>query len=183
MESLRGRKIELRKQIYSLQSSLSQKEEDFENKNIISKIEILDAYKNAKYIMAYWPMENEVDITELIKRDKTKVWVLPSIEDGILVLKRYKGEENLIVSNYYGILEPFGDAEDLHKLIDLVIVPGVAFNSRGERIGHGKGYYDNLLPKLSNSYKVGVGFSYQEYADIPIDKHDFILDKVIFGMK
>lgn len=183
MDNLRDRKQELRKQIYGLQSSLSQKEEDFENKNIISKIEAIEIYKNAKCIMAYWPMKNEVDVTELIKRDETKVWVLPSIEDGILVLKRYKGEENLIVSNYYGILEPFGDAEDLHKLIDLVIVPGVAFNSRGERIGHGKGYYDNLLPKLINSYKVGVGFSYQEYENIPINEQDFILDKVIFGMR
>lgn len=181
MNTLRDRKNSLRKNIYSLQNSLSNAEESVENKRIISQIEALESYNKSEYIMAYWPMKNEVDITELIKKDSSKVWILPSIEDGILVLKKFRGVENLIVSNYYGILEPSGLAEELHELIDLVIVPGVAFNNKGERIGHGKGYYDNLLPKLINSYKVGVGFSYQEYENIPIDKHDFVLDKVIFG--
>ncbi len=181
MNELIKQKKALRKYIYSLQNSISKDEESAENESIISLIKNDENFQQAKYIMAFWPMPNEVDVRQLIKNFSEKIWFLPSIENGILVLKRFCGEENLVVSNHYGIFEPNGVAEEVHNLIEYVIVPGVAFSKEGFRIGHGKGYYDRLLPQLANSHKVGVGFSYQYSNEIPMGSSDFVLDKVIFG--
>ncbi len=80
----------------------------------------------------------------------------------------------------YGILEP--RTEKIRKTrvedIDLIIVPGVAFDKKGNRIGHGKGYYDRLLDK-TNATKIGLAFEFQLLKEIPTDKHDLPIDILI----
>lgn len=181
MNTIQQTKKELRAKIHASQSSLSDSERQTENKSIIQQIEESSAFKKSEWVMAYWPMPNEVDLRELIHCNGDKNWLLPSIEDGALVLKRYEGDSSLFVSKHFGILEPKGKALDVFEEVGLILVPGVAFDSNGGRLGHGKGYYDNLLPKLKNAYKVGVGFSYQLVARVPCEAHDYPLDEVVIG--
>ena len=63
--------------------------------------------------------------------------------------------------------------------IELVVVPGMAFDKQGHRLGRGKGYYDRLLPKLTNAYKLGVCFPYQYIEEVPTDEHDIRMDEVL----
>lgn len=179
MSNIRDIKKELRLRLYNLQASLTESEEKKESKEIIQRIEKSPHFQKAKWVMAYWPMPHEVDLRDLIIRRSDKNWVLPAIENGILILKRFEGEESLLVSKHFGILEPNGDSINNFEQIDLVLVPGVAFDRDGGRLGHGKGYYDNLLPKLKNSFKIGVGFSYQLVDKVPCEAHDYKLDGVI----
>ena len=181
MNEIRKKKKELRSKIYKLQKSLTESEEREENAQIAQIIEDNEHFQKAKWVMAYWPMPHEVDLRKLMSRWDEKNWVLPSIEDGILVLKRFESEESLIVSNHFGILEPSGEAIYNFEEIDMVLVPGVAFDKSGGRLGHGKGYYDNLLPKLKNALTIGVGFSYQLVAKAPCEEHDYTLDGVIIA--
>ena len=67
------------------------------------------------------------------------------------------------------------------KAIDLVIVPGIAFTPAGQRLGRGRGYYDRLLPRLRNAYKMGVCWPCQMVTAIPTEPHDMPMDCVITG--
>ena len=74
----------------------------------------------------------------------------------------------------YGILEP--NSEKIRKIstekIDLIIVPGIGFDSKGNRIGHGKGYYDNLLKNSKKAIHIGLAFEKQIVIKIPVEYHD-----------
>ncbi len=62
--------------------------------------------------------------------------------------------------------------------LDLIIVPGVGYDEQGNRIGHGKGYYDNLL-KNSIALTIGLAFEFQIIKKIPIEKHDVTINKIL----
>ncbi len=103
--------------------------------------------------------------------------ILPVVVgDGLLELRRYKGKQDLAVGAY-GILEPAGEAFVNFDTIDLAIIPGMAFDAEGNRLGRGKGFYDRLLPKLKAT-KIGICFGFQVAAHLPIDPYDFPMDEV-----
>ena len=82
----------------------------------------------------------------------------------------------------YGILEPKEEyVREIDKeKIELVIVPGLAFDQAGRRLGRGKGYYDRFLFSLpSKTPKIGLAFSFQIVEQVPCDPHDFPLTSVI----
>lgn len=103
----------------------------------------------------------------------------PRITGDELELKVYEGAEYL-QQNSYGIDEPVGESFSDYSAIDLAIVPGVAFDAQGHRLGRGKGYYDRLLPQLS-AYKIGICFPFQLVDDVPTDPFDIAMDEVIYG--
>ena len=78
----------------------------------------------------------------------------------------------------YGILEPVKIIEKSPNKIDLIIVPGIGFDKRGNRLGHGKGYYDKLLRKLK-TIKIGLAFELQIVDQIPTDENDVPVDLII----
>ncbi|MBR4936765.1 MAG: 5-formyltetrahydrofolate cyclo-ligase, partial [Bacteroidaceae bacterium] len=83
----------------------------------------------------------------------------------------------------YNINEPQGAPFTRLSSIDLVIAPGMAFDTAGRRMGRGKGYYDRFLaqPELANAYKIGVCFPFQLLPEVPVDAHDICMDEVLFG--
>ena len=81
----------------------------------------------------------------------------------------------------FGIEEPTGPEINNLSNIDLVIVPGMAFDMKGNRLGRGKGYYDKLLRKM-RCYKIGVCYNFQLLENIPVEEHDFPMDMVISPM-
>ena len=82
--------------------------------------------------------------------------------------------------NELGIEEPPADAArvDLAR-VDLIIVPAVAFDARGHRIGQGHAYYDRLLPQLPAAFKVAVGYDFQLLADLPDQPGDARVDAIV----
>lgn len=149
---------------------------------IIEKIEALNAFKEANLLLAYWPLRDEVQIEPLIERwVNLKKILLPVIEGSSLKLKLYEGRETMVTNSLYGIKEPTGNFfANLHQ-IDLALVPGVAFDPEGYRVGRGKGYYDRLLPRLTNAIKVGVCFNFQVFEKVPRELHDQKLDLLVTG--
>ena len=98
-------------------------------------------------------------------------------------LSAQKSLESQLEKNAYNILEPKTDLEKLdaeHLPVHTVLlVPGLAFSRSGARLGRGKGYYDRLLPLLTNAYKLGVCFDFQKLPGIPADEHDMKMDEII----
>ena len=66
-----------------------------------------------------------------------------------------------------------------YALIDLIVVPGVAFDTKGNRLGRGKGYYDRLLPHIPSAYKAGICFPFQIVEEVPAESFDILMDEII----
>ena len=136
-------------------------------------------FKEAKCILAYYSFGQEVFTHNFIEKwAPEKRIILPVVKKDNLVLKEYKGKDNLHLSDF-GILEPTGPDFTDYSLIDLGIIPGVVFDRNLNRLGRGKAYYDNLLPLLDKAYLIGVCFNFQLKDEIPVESHDFKMDCVI----
>lgn len=126
-------------------------------------------------------MPDEVPTQHIVEAASSeKIVLLPVVQGADMVVRRYQGRKQM-KPGPFNILEPMG--EDFHDLstIDLVLVPGVAFDKAGHRCGHGKGYYDKWLaqPLVQDIYTLGVAFDFQCFDNIPTDSHDCKLQDLI----
>lgn len=169
-------KKDIREKVNGLRKSLSQEEIDEKSKVIVEKLMALDEYKNAKTIMSYVSLYMEVNTQKFIKDEFTnKNIVVPVIHDANIQVSKLKKFE--FSEGKFGVLEPL-DKEAHQGKIDVVIVPGVAFDPKGRRIGFGKGYYDKFL-KNFDGLKIAFAFDEQIVDDVPTDEHDVGMDMII----
>ena len=139
-------------------------------------------WQEAGTLLLYYPLADEVDVRPLIKdayKNGKKV-LLPVVKGEELELRLYQGETSL-AQGAYGIMEPTGPlfAPENYDEIQLAIIPGMAFDAAGHRLGRGKGYYDRLLPKLTNARLQGICFPFQLLDDVPAEPHDVTINDVI----
>jgi len=147
---------------------------------ITEKIRSLDAFKKAKFIAFYMPLHGEVDLTSLFRKYQTKkTFLLPKCF-GARTLRFYpvKNLKNLIIGKFK-IPEPLPVKPSFNKKnIDLILVPGLAFDKKGFRLGYGKGYYDSFLGK-AGCIKIGIAYDFQLVKNVPADPTDVPMDLVI----
>lgn len=173
-------KKEWRKQIRRLKSLYTSEEKRRFSAAVMEQLEKKSRFIAARWVVCYWSMEDEVDTHDFINKwSGEKHILLPCVVGEELELKLFCGEEKLIAGEGYAIPEPEGESFTAYDKIDLVIVPGMAFDCLGNRLGRGKGYYDRFL-KVCPAYKIGVCFPFQ-YQEIPIptDSLDVSVDEVI----
>lgn len=146
---------------------------------IFKSLEKLEAFKNAQCVLFYWSMTDEVHTHEIVtKWYQEKTILLPSVHGADLKLKQFTGLENMEPGEGFGIGEPSGKYYTDYNNIDMIVVPGVAFDKQSNRLGRGRGYYDKLLQSQS-AIKLGVCFDFQLFNTIPVDKHDIKMDLLI----
>ena len=134
----------------------------------------------ARTIMSFWPMNGEIDVRSFNNTFcQTKTLVLPVLENNLIKIKHYNGN-NLLRTGQYGILEPDNDLWVESSDVDLVIVPGTAFDKQNNRLGLGKAFYDKFLVNL-HAYKLGICFDFQLLESIPAEKHDIPVDEVLWS--
>ena len=136
---------------------------------------------NADTLLIYSALPDEVPtqslIDELVAQGKTVL--LPRVvNDTDMELRQYTGTQDLQVGAF-GILEPTGELFTDYEKIDVAVIPGMAFDKEGHRLGRGKGYYDRFLRLLSNTYKIGICFSWQLVDEVPTDEHDILMDEIM----
>jgi len=149
------------------------------SETIFYQLEQQDEFKSATSILAYWSLPDEVITHMAVERwAKSKKVYLPVVKGDDLELVRFEGVESMKPESTYGILEPTSNEKVEIGSIDLVVVPGVAFDKKCNRMGRGKGYYDRLLSE-SVAAKVGVAFNFQTIDEVPVESHDIKLDMVI----
>lgn len=149
---------------------------------LMHQLELHPEFVKARVALLYHSLPDEPTTHELIKQyGLEKKVLLPVIEGNNLLLKFYSSDENLEVGKY-NILEPSGESAFVNfDKIDFALIPGVAFDKKGHRLGRGKGYYDKLLshPSFANVYKVGICFDFQLFENLPVEKHDVSVDEVL----
>lgn len=172
-------KKSLRKTVKALKNQLSEPERAIKSKIICEKITQNPVFQNAKTVMLYWSMQDEVATHDLvIQTATTKKVILPSVDRDLLVLKEFQGVNDLKKGDLFEILEPSGKPFSAIETIDVIIVPGVAFDIHNRRMGRGKAYYDKTLLN-SKAYKIGICFDFQLFEEIPCDRFDVKMDLVI----
>lgn len=181
MINLSENKKKFRIEVKKRKKEFSPEQKKQEAQIIWQKIEALDVFVRAPTVMLYWAMHDEVPTEGFIDRwFAKKQIVLPAIDGDILMIKLYKGRDLMCEGQHFGIPEPKGDAIADDTLFDVIIVPGVAFDSKNNRLGRGRGFYDRLLANTTAT-KIGVCFSFQFFDDIPHDSNDIPMDFVICG--
>lgn len=172
-------KNEVRKQIQELKKSYSLEQKKEKSAEIWHQMENNPYFCRARTVLIYWSMEDEVFTPDFVIRWATeKIILLPCVKGDELEIRYFEGVEKLCPGEAFYILEPMGELFPDWDEIDLIIVPGVAFDGFNNRLGRGKGYYDKIL-KHTEAYKIGVCFDFQFLPAVPVDQHDVPMDNVI----
>jgi 5-formyltetrahydrofolate cyclo-ligase len=182
-QALRARaKQELRRRMQSLRRVLPAEACARRSAAICARLCALPAFASASAIVGYLAVRKEADPAQALRAaaEAGKRVGLPRIEDqGGLGLHLYRPGDAL-VDNAYGIGEPAADAPRLaHDAVSLIVVPALAVDERGYRIGYGQGYYDRLLPRLPRALKVAIAYEFQLLAEAPEQPGDAPVDWVV----
>ncbi len=183
LSSARKEKRLIRKEIVSLRDALSTSVRKAKDESIRTRLLALPEFIKARTILFYASFRSEVDTIELLQNSilNNKTVILPRVDMQTSSLTLYEIQSmEVLAPGCYGILEPpvNEDNKAYDAGIDLMIIPGVAFDEQCNRLGYGKGYYDRLLSHKS-APAVGLAYEEQILAHIPADAHDIKMDKII----
>lgn len=170
-------KHEVRSKIKALRVMLDEAERLAAADSVFDRLEHSAAFQLAEKILMYHSLPDELDTRRFISKWKErKQFFLPRVNGVNLEILPYD-ESRLEIGSFH-IEEPSGT--DVHPVeeIEVIVVPGVAFDRRGRRLGRGKGFYDRLLA-TSKATKIGVGYDFQLVDEIPAEEHDIPMNMVI----
>ncbi|MFN7889387.1 MAG: 5-formyltetrahydrofolate cyclo-ligase [Pirellula sp.] len=185
MNDLFERKTAIRKQAH--ENRRQQPEKDAVSERIVRRFMDLAEYEKAGTVMFYVDVRDEVRTRHALPEALAsgKRIVVPYCLNGELELFWLENMDELELG-MYRILEPRVELRDVAAKrltptdLDLVMVPGVAFDRNGGRTGHGKGYYDKLLQHArKDAPLVALSFECQLFDEIPAESHDIFMDKVV----
>ncbi len=179
-------KQELRKKIRGVLADFPEALLERESREIAEKLFGLPEYRSAKMIFAYASMKKEVQ-TDLILQhalDAGKRVFLPKVTGaGQMVFTEIRSLTELVYTEPFGIREPslLSEAEIIDPPVpELMLVPGLAFDRAGNRLGHGGGYYDRYLSELkSKTLLLGLALSCQLVPEVPAEPFDIPVDRVL----
>ena len=141
---------------------------------------LLQRMNHPQVLMAYWPLPDEVDIRPLIKHlvaEGCTVLLPKVLDDERMELRRYASEADLAEGAFH-IMEPVGEPYNEDDQIQVALVPGMAFDAAGHRLGRGRGYYDRFLTAHPHLHTIGVCFPFQRVAEVPTEEHDVCMNEV-----
>ena len=183
---LQIKKDKIRKEILAKRNILSDKDinkkSDLIIKNLASYIE------NVQNIMIFMDMKTEVKITKLLELYPKKNFFISKITNSKnREMKINKYNKNELILHKFGYYESSSNDFYDEEILDVVIVPALAFDSKKNRIGFGGGYYDTFLEKVrkknNKALFIGVCYDFQIIDSVPTEKHDVTLDFVVSESK
>jgi 5-formyltetrahydrofolate cyclo-ligase len=186
MEEIRTTKAEIRNDIFKRLAALAESEVKAKIRQIENRLFEFANFLEANIVLLYINTAGEINSQQIIKRcfDYNKIVILPAFETDTYKIKLMK-VDNLdtdLKPGQRGILEPDENRCNIVPVecIDIAIIPGVAFDEKGGRIGSGEGYYDRLIPKLPiTTRKVALAFENQIIRQIQMESHDKHVDIII----
>lgn len=174
-------KAELRTQMRAQRRMLSADEQKAAAQAVFAQLASFAPYRRARRVMAYMASRGELSLAPVIEDAlrSGKTLLLPRCDaPGEMTARRIAGLEDL-AQGMYGLLEPKAVCEiAAPQEIDMILVPGVAFDRAGRRLGQGGGYYDRFLKK-SGALRVGVCHGFALLDAVPHEAHDERMDFVI----
>lgn len=176
------KKKALRKEIKARKKLISEESKARQAQDVFEALESLVEFQQARTILGYWALPDELPTAEFMNKWSThKRLLLPVVVGDDLELFAYTGAACLEPQPPFGILEPRGTELVAPESVELVIVPGVAFDTEGHRIGRGRGYYDRLFTKMPHAIRIGVCLGEQMVNAVPCEAHDLCMNYVLHG--
>ncbi|HEU5282810.1 MAG TPA: 5-formyltetrahydrofolate cyclo-ligase [Burkholderiales bacterium] len=179
-------KSEIRKRVLARRDALPAADRRALSKRITARLLALDAYRNARCVMAYVSFGSEYEsagfISDLLAHGKTLVLPRVESESHMLRLHSVRDPREQLEAGVWGIRQPRADLcpEVSASRIDFVLVPGVAFTRQGQRLGYGGGYYDRLIKEFARRPPlVAAAFSLQILPALPVSERDQHVDCVV----
>jgi 5-formyltetrahydrofolate cyclo-ligase len=186
MEETQELKREIRHDVAKTIQAIPDEELQVKNTKIENRLFEFANFIEANISLLYLPHEHEVETKHIIQRcfDYTKLIVLPAfdIDDFSMTIYKVDNLEDDLIPGPRGVLEPDpGHCKVVPiERIDIAILPGVALDEKGGRIGSGEGYYDRFLPRLPiTTRKVALAYECQIVQQIPMESHDKHVDIII----
>ncbi len=167
----------IRKAMIERRQALSVDDKKKADQDIIAKIRNDTRYQKAKTVALFYPMSSEIDLLELLKDHKT--FLFPKVIGKDIMFYPYHQDTHFKKSEF-GVSEPVA-GHPYQKQIDYMIIPALAIDKRGYRLGYGKGFYDRYLMTNRPKTAIGVIYSFQLIEQIETNAFDQILDGYVKG--
>lgn len=178
---VREAKRALRRRIKDWRDGLSSTEREAMSEQVAGRVFDLDAWRRARCVLTYAPFGSEVATDSITARllAEGKRLVLPRVGDDGLTLHRIEDLEADLVEGVWGIPEP-DPARPIvaPEEVELFLLPGLAFDAEGHRLGYGRGYFDRVLARAPGE-KVALAFDGQVVEQVPVGPHDAPVDAVV----
>lgn len=175
-------KQELRKSIRELKRAMTPEEIERRSAELMERFTASDVYRQAKTIYGYLPYNQEVRTIPILRQaqqDGKRVAVPKVYGDEMKFL--YLDDLTQIAKGYSGIPEPIADEPEADDETALVLMPGLAFDPQGHRIGYGGGFYDKFLAREPNHPTVALCYSFQVLPQLETEEFDIPVDAVIWA--
>lgn len=168
----------MRREVRLLLSKLSAAEIAAKSEAIWRQVEPMEEFRQAATVLLFASLPSEVQTQSFMQRwSEQKLLLLPIVHGDTLLVG---ASAALKKNDLFGILEPARALAEIPP-VDVAIIPGLAFDKRGNRLGRGKGYYDRFLKTINPPYKIGVCFACQLLEQVPHEEQDVKMDKVVAG--
>ena len=175
-------KKELRRNIRLKKEAMTEEEILGKSRSLTEKFLKTDVYKNASALYGYLSYNQEVRTEAILEQalaDGKRVAVPKVFGDEMRFI--YISGLDQITPGYKGIPEPVEDAPVADDPNALVLMPGIAFDKNGGRIGYGGGFYDKFLAKEPNHKTVALCYDFQVVEDLPVEEFDIPVNQVIWA--
>ena len=170
-------KKELRALIKTLKKQHSKEQLLTQSKQILAKLEQHPDFAKAEIVMLYSALPDEVQTQAFLEKwHLKKKIILPTVVGDDIIPVEY-GKDTAFAVGDFNILEP--QNEPYQGGFDLIIVPGVAFDRKGNRLGRGRGYYDRFLCQHLDVKRIGICFDFQLVDEVPAEPFDIRMDEVL----
>ena len=173
-------KIALRKQVAEARGGLSREKRESKSRDIERRLFSLPEFQSASAVMFFASFRSEVDTLPMIRHALAlgKRVILPKVKGKDLGLFEIRDFDKDIAPGAWGIPEPRESVPARIEDVDLMIVPGAAFDEHGNRLGYGAGFYDRLLPAF-RKMTVGLAFEAQILPQVPVSSYDIPVKKIV----
>ena len=175
-------KKELRASIRARKRAMTEEEIVSRSEKLTELFLASDAYKNAKTIYGYLPYNQEVRTVPMLEqaiRDGKRVAVPKVFGDEMAFI--YISDFTQVEKGYAGIPEPLGDGPIANDPTALVLMPGLAFDPQGHRIGYGGGFYDKFLEREPEHPTIALCYDFQMLPHLETQEHDVPVDLVLWA--
>lgn len=175
-------KTELRREIRARKRTMTEEEIETRSAKLAQLFFASEAYQNAKTIYGYLPYNQEVRTVPMLAqalKDGKKVAVPKVYGEEMKFL--YLDDLNAVAKGYAGIPEPIADEPVAHDETALVLMPGLAFDPQGHRIGYGGGFYDKFLAAEPNHPTLALCYEFQMLPKLDVEDHDIPVDTVLWA--
>lgn len=186
MEDLKAKKSEIRRSTLAQRDALSKKDRSEKSAAIMKRLFDFANFLEARIVLFYLSHNSEVDTEPMVRKalELEKIVALPLVdpEEREIVPFKVDNLDRDIRPGYRGIREPITQRCKRIPVqhINLAIIPGIAFDERGGRIGYGTGFYDRFIPHLDiTTRKVALSFECQIVPQVPMEPHDRYTDIII----